>query len=274
MKDSLFWKFSAVVQTNFGIQLPIEKKALLESRLFKLMNDHAGEHRPELANEEAFLDYVQSDSTGKGLAMLSEAITTHHTFFMREADHFKFYAEMVLPYLESVIRDGDVRTWCAAASSGEEAYTLAMVMADYFSLKGNQWETTLLATDLSKEILATAKEGIYPVEAVRTLPPKWQTSYFQAAGPGRLRVVDRLKEKVLFRQFNLMTPQFPFRKPFHVIFCRNVMIYFDTPTRDALVKRFADFLMPGGYLFIGHSEVIDRNFGAFEYVMPSVYRKK
>lgn len=274
MKDSLFWKFSAVVHSNFGIRLPIEKKALLESRLFKLMNDHLQEKRPELSSEEAFLEYVQTDPTGKGLAMLSEAITTHHTFFMREADHFRYYGDTVLPYLEAVIRDGDVRTWCAAASSGEEAYTLAMVMADYFSIKGNQWETTLLATDLSKDILATAKAGIYSAEAVRTLPVKWQTSYFHAAGPGQFKVVDRLKEKVLFRQFNLMTPVFPFRKPFHVIFCRNVMIYFDIPTRDELVRKFADFLMPGGYLFVGHSEVIDRDSGEFEYVMPSVYRKK
>ncbi|MBR0358722.1 MAG: chemotaxis protein CheR, partial [Selenomonadaceae bacterium] len=88
------------------------------------------------------------------------------------------------------------------------------------------------------------------------------------------QVSDRLKQKVLYRKFNLMTPVFPFRKPFHVIFCRNVMIYFDTPTRDALVRKFYDFLEPGGFLFVGHSEVIDRQSAPFEYVMPSVYRKK
>ncbi|WP_294521772.1 protein-glutamate O-methyltransferase CheR [uncultured Anaerovibrio sp.] len=272
MKQSTFQQFSALVQQNFGIQLPPAKQALLESRLFKLMNDNSGQ--PELASEEAFLDYVKRDTTGKALAMLAEAITTHHTFFMREADHFTFYGQQVLPYLESTIGDGDVRTWCAASSTGEEAYILAMLLEDYFGLKGPQWETTLLATDLSRDVLEKGKNGLYPRESVQTLPAHWQTRYFQPAANGYCQVVDSLRRKVLFRQFNLINPTFPFKKPFHVIFCRNVMIYFDGPTRAALVQRFADFLEPGGFLFIGHSEVIDRQAHDFEYVMPSIYRKK
>jgi chemotaxis protein methyltransferase CheR len=259
------------VTQNFGIQLPPEKKALLESRLFKLKNDNMG--RPELASDEAFLKYIREDKTGKGLAMLAEAITTHHTFFMREADHFSFYEKEVLPYLEKSIRDGDVRTWCAASSTGEEAYTLAMMLEDHFgSMPG--WETTLLATDLSKDVLEIGKNGVYSAESVKTLPALWQNSYFQRTIDGKYQVVDKLRQKVLFRRFNLMTPVFPFKRPFHVIFCRNVMIYFDTPTRDNLVRKFAEFLEPGGYLFIGHSEVIDRHKSDFDYVMPSIYRKK
>lgn len=271
MNQSLFQQFAALVTQNFGIQLPPEKKALLESRLFKLKNDNMG--RPELASDEAFLKYIREDKTGKGLAMLAEAITTHHTFFMREADHFSFYEKEVLPYLEKSIRDGDVRTWCAASSTGEEAYTLAMMLEDHFgSMPG--WETTLLATDLSKDVLEIGKNGVYSAESVKTLPALWQNSYFQRTIDGKYQVVDKLRQKVLFRRFNLMTPVFPFRRPFHVIFCRNVMIYFDTPTRDNLVRKFAEFLEPGGYLFIGHSEVIDRHKSDFDYVMPSIYRKK
>lgn len=272
MKQSTFQQFSALVKDNFGIQLPPEKQALLESRLFKLMNDNAG--KPELASEEAFLQYIRNDSTGRGLAMLAEAITTHHTFFMREADHFTYYGKEVLPYLETVIRDGDVRTWCAASSTGEEAYILAMLLEDHFSMKGPQWETTLLATDLSREVLEKAKTGLYTSDAVKTLPVQWQNRYFQPAGNGCHQVVESLRKKVLFRQFNLINPTFPFKRPFHVIFCRNVMIYFDVPTREALIQRFADFLEPGGFLFIGHSEVIDRQVHEFDYVMPSIYRKK
>ena len=193
---------------------------------------------------------------------------------MREADHFDFFGKQVLPYLESCIRDGDVRTWCAACSSGEESYTLAMIMADFFALRGPEWETTLLATDLSQDILDVARSGVYTGEAVRSLPAQWQAEFFHRLPDGTYQVSDRLKQKVLYRKFNLMTPVFPFRKPFHVIFCRNVMIYFDTPTRDALVRKFYDFLEPGGFLFVGHSEVIDRQSAPFEYVMPSVYRKK
>ena len=271
MNQSLFQQFAALVTQNFGIQLPPEKKALLESRLFKLKNDNMG--RPELASDEAFLKYIREDKTGKGLAMLAEAITTHHTFFMREADHFSFYEKEVLPYLEKSIRDGDVRTWCAASSTGEEAYTLAMMLEDHFgSMPG--WETTLLATDLSKDVLEIGKNGVYSAESVKTLPALWQNSYFQRTIDGKYQVVDTLRQKVLFRRFNLMTPVFPFKRPFHVIFCRNVMIYFDTPTRDNLVRKFAEFLEPGGYLFIGHSEVIDRHKSDFDYVMPSIYRKK
>lgn len=272
MQESLFQQYAQVVQQQFGIQLPPEKKALLESRLFKLLNDNSG--RPEYADEKAFLEYIRIDASGKALRMLSEAITTHHTFFMREADHFDFYSREVLPYLEESIADGDVRTWCAACSSGEESYTMAMALSDYFANKGPHWETTLLATDLSKDILATAKQGIYGAEAVRSLPPQWQAKYFQRLSDGSFQVVPSLKQQVLYRQFNLMTPVFPFRKPFHVIFCRNVMIYFDTPTRDALVRKFYDFLEPGGFLFVGHSEVVDRQAANFDYVMPSVYRKK
>ena len=271
MNQSLFQQFAALVTQNFGIQLPPEKKALLESRLFKLKNDNMG--RPELASDEAFLKYIREDKTGKGLAMLAEAITTHHTFFMREADHFSFYEKEVLPYLEKSISDGDVRTWCAASSTGEEAYTLAMMLEDHFgSMPG--WETTLLATDLSKDVLEIGKNGVYSAESVKTLPALWQNSYFQRTIDGKYQVVDKLRQKVLFRRFNLMTPVFPFKRPFHVIFCRNVMIYFDTPTRDNLVRKFAEFLEPGGYLFIGHSEVIDRHKSDFDYVMPSIYRKK
>lgn len=272
MRDALFQQFATVIHQQFGIQLPMDKKALLESRLFKLLNNNVG--KPEYANEEAFLRYVQNDVTGKALAQLSEVITTHHTFFMREQDHFQFFGDTVLPELENHIKDGDVRTWCAACSSGEESYTLAMQLHDFFGIRGPGWEYTLLATDLSREILETAKQGIYSAESVATLPPRWQSTYFKKCDAFNFQVNDSLKQRVLYRPFNLMNPVFPFKRPFHVIFCRNVMIYFDTPTRNELVKKFYDFVEPGGYLFVGHSEVIDRTVAPFDYVMPSVYRRR
>ena len=151
---------------------------------------------------------------------------------------------------------------------------MAMIMSEFFALQGPQWDTTLLATDLSQEILATARRGIYTDEAVRGLPPQWKGQFFHKLATGDWQVSQNLQQQVLYRRFNLMNPVFPFKKPFHVIFCRNVMIYFDTETRDSLVRKFYDFLEPGGFLFVGHSEVIDRQSAPFEYVMPSVYRKK
>lgn len=271
MTELEFQNYARYVEANFGIQLPQEKKTLVESRLYKLFNEHT---EPEFANAETFFKYLQNDRTGKANAILANAITTNHTFFMRETDHFDCFRDTVLPYWAEHIKDGDVRTWCAASSSGEEPYTLAMILHDFFSMRSGVWEKTLLATDLSEEILAVAREGIYDEQAIKVMPQHWQTAYFRKKGAGKVQVTDTIRQQVLFRKFNLMTPRFPFKRPMHTIFCRNVMIYFDEPTRRELARKFYQFLEPGGFLFVGHSEVIDRTAGPFEYVMPSVYRRK
>ena len=271
MEDSVFFTYASIVDREFGIQLPREKKALLESRLQRLF--HEGEETAKYRDAAGFLQALKQDGTGKLLKVLAEAITTHHTFFMREADHFWFYRDTVLPWITSSIQDGDIRTWCAACSTGQEAYTLAMLLQDQFGLLGARWEKTLLATDLSTEVLETAKLGIYERESLAGMPESWLHGYFHVAGRGKMQVNDGIRQQVLFRPFNLMTPCFPFKKPFHVIFCRNVMIYFDAPVRNRLVRQFYDYLEPGGYLFVGHSETVERQAAPFQYVMPSVYRK-
>lgn len=266
-----FQNYARYVESNFGIQLPQEKKTLLESRLYKIFSDNDG---PEYTDAASFYKYLQQDRTGKARSMLADAITTNHTYFMRETDHFDFFRDTVLPYWAEHIQDGDVRTWCAASSSGEEPYTLAMIMNDFFSMRSGLWDKVLLATDLSEEILQVAKDGIYEASAIKIMPQHWQRAYFHKSGADKVQVVDEIRRQVLFRKFNLMEPHFPFKKPFHTIFCRNVMIYFDEPTRRRLAKKFYDFLLPGGFLFVGHSEVIDRTAAPFDYVMPSVYRRK
>ncbi len=271
MEDSIFFAYASIVDRAFGIQLPREKKALLESRLQRLF--HEGADTAKYRDAAGFLKALKQDGTGKLLKVLAEAITTHHTFFMREADHFWFYRDTVLPWIASSVQDGDIRTWCAACSTGQEAYTLAMLLQDQFGLQGSRWEKTLLATDLSVDVLATAKAGIYEAESLAGLPENWLHGYFHAVSGGRRQVSDVIRQQVLFRPFNLMTPQFPFKKPFHVIFCRNVMIYFDAPVRNRLVRQFYEYLEPGGYLFVGHSETVERQAAPFQYVMPSVYRK-
>lgn len=271
MKNSTFQSYSHIVDQAFGIQLPPAKMALLESRLYSLFQSK--DFKTPYDNAESFLAYVESDKTGKALRVLGEAITTHHTFFLRESDHFRFFRDNVLPWMEEAAAgDRDLRVWCAASSTGEEAYTLAMLLADRFALKTPSWERTLLATDLARNVLETAKRGLYPRESIRVLPPAWQQLYFHMQGD-YAAVSDSIKTAVTYRPFNLMTPSFPFRRQFHTIFCRNVMIYFDIPTRRELVRKFYDFLLPGGYLFVGHAEAIQPEFAPFIYVEPSVYRK-
>jgi chemotaxis methyl-accepting protein methylase len=271
MNKQMFLQYAAIVEREFGIRLPAEKKALLESRLLTLFR------RPEVLmyfhDAASFLRFIHQDKTGMGIRMLSEAITTHHTFFMREKEHFVCFRDRTIPWLEKAAgKQRDLRVWCAACSTGEEAYTLAMLLADHFALKGSGWEKTLLATDLSQEVLQKAASGIYPASAVETLPTAWQHIYFHHRA-GKYEAVETLRRAILFRQFNLMTPVFPFQHPFQVIFCRNVMIYFDYATRRELVRKFYDALVPGGWLFIGQSENITKDMAAFRYIEPSVYRK-
>lgn len=270
MTNKEFEAYAGYVRVHFGIQLPQEKKTLLETRLYRMISEL---HSEEFQDAQGFYEYLTRNKDGRAREMLANAITTNHTFFMREADHFKYYADTVLPWWTQQLHNGDLRTWCAACSTGEEAYTLAMIHQEFFSLKAGSWDTTLLATDLSQAALALAKEGVYDEAAVRSLPKGWQCNFQKNEASCGMRVVDRIRSKVIFRRFNLMSEVFPFRRHFHTIFCRNVMIYFDQPTRNTLLKKFYDLLEPGGYLFVGHSEVADRQVVPFSYVMPSVYRR-
>lgn len=267
MTEREFYDFAAYIKGKFGISLGWEKKTMLEGRLHKVFL------KLNFDGFKEFYAYLQADRTGRADAILTNAITTNHTYFMREYNHFEFYSQKVLPYWEKNIHDGDLRTWCAACSTGEEAYTLAMLIQDFFSLKERNWDTTVLATDLSLAALALARQGVYTNEAMLHVPEHWKRVYFTSIDHEYYQARESLKAEVIFRRFNLMNDHFPFRKKFHAIFCRNVMIYFDAKTRRTLVRKFYECLEKGGYLFIGHSEVIDRNESLFEYIMPAVYRK-
>lgn len=268
MTEQDFIYLTAYIKKKFGIHLGKEKKALVEGRLSKIIMEL------NLADVGEYYEYLLKDSTGKADIVLVNAITTNHTFFMRETSHFRYYAEVVLPYWAQVIHDCDLRTWCAACSTGEEAYTLAMIIRDFFTLKNQRWDTKVLATDISLHALQTARGGVYATESMEDLPDKWRKIYFQRYDHANYQIKAELRAEVIFRQFNLISETFPFKRKFHTIFCRNVMIYFDMQTRKELVKKFYQYLEPGGYLFIGHSEVLDRKELLFRYIMPSVYRKE
>ena len=183
------------------------------------------------------------------------------------------FRDHILPELKQRVRNKDLRIWSAGCSTGEEPYTLAFFIDEFFGKEKALWDTKILATDISTRVLDYAVKGVYSVDSVKNLPNHWLRNYFRKHESG-YEIVDRIKREVIFRKFNLMDRIFPFKKKFHIIFCRNVMIYFDKQTKAELIRRFYDAMEYGAYLFIGHSESINRGESPFKYVMPSVYRKE
>lgn len=261
-----FERLTGYMKQKYGINLS-KKKILIEGRLSNLIVERG------FGDFHTYLNAVFSDPSGKEITTLLNRLTTNHTYFMREADHFDYFRDTALAYIESVEKGHDARVWCAGCSTGEEPYTLEMILKDWASGKFPAWKTQVLATDISERALTAAAAGEYSVDSVKDIPPLWKMRYFEKTGKG-LRVTQQIRKDVLFQPFNLMTPAFPFFKKFHVIFCRNVMIYFERDTKIALINKFYDCLEEGGYLFIGHSESIERGETRFQYVKPAIYRKE
>lgn len=263
-----FNKLSEYIHANYGIYLKQEKMALVTGRLHSVLQ-HAG-----FDNFTDYFEYLISDQSGEAVITMIDKITTNHTFFMREADHFYYFRDVVLPYLSAAVNDRDLRIWCAACSTGEEAYTLAILVDEFLGKEKCLWDTKILATDISRKVLDTAQKGVYGSQRIEPLPPRWKSHYFQRQDDENVILTNRIRNDVIYRKFNLMESTFPFKKKFHTIFCRNVMIYFDNDTKTKLIKRFYDHMEYGGYLFIGHSESLNRETAGFKYIMPAVYRKE
>ena len=265
--DNEFRLLSSYIKEHSGINIVEAKKTLLVGRLSNMIT--------ELGFEDfmSYYKYLKSSNNSKELIKLMDKITTNHTYFLRESEHFNYFNQTVLPYLKDTVKSKDLRIWCAASSSGEEPYTLAILLADFFKAEEHLWDKKILATDISLNVLEEAKNGVYSEEKVNSLPKIWLLNYFNKVGTDKFQVKDFLKRQVIFRQFNLTEAVFPFKKKMHVIFCRNVMIYFDNQTKDELVEKLYNSLEYGGYLFIGHSESINREKTKFKFIKPAVYRK-
>lgn len=262
-----FKEFAEYIRSHYGINLKMEKLALVEGRLNHVL---ASKNFKSLSE---YLNYVVADKTGQAAVTLLNKITTNYTYFMREPDHFYFFRDKVLPVLANTVKDKDLRIWSAACSSGEEPYTLAMIIDEFFGKEKLWWDTKILATDISNQVLDTARKGLYAKERIASLSASWKLNYFKDFDAEHAILTERIRNDVIYRKLNFMDRIFPFKRKFHVIFCRNVMIYFDNKTKYELVEKLYDLTEYGGYLFIGHSESLDRNFTRFKYVMPAVYRK-
>ncbi|MDG4474813.1 CheR family methyltransferase [Thiovibrio frasassiensis] len=271
LTDGLFQKFSDLVYEKTGIFLKPEKKELLNARLGKRLRATGIESFKE------YYEYVIHDRSGEELVHLIDNVSTNFTSFFRENSHFEILSSTVLPAFvkEGRGKNKEILLWSSASSSGEEPYTMAMVVENFASQHPGM-RYRIMATDISTRVLAQAKRGVYAEERVAKVPKPFLKKYFQkgvGSSDGYVKVKDELRRVVQFDRFNLMG-DFPWRAAIDVIFCRNVMIYFNRETQQELVSKFHDALTPGGYLFIGHSESISGLKHSFTQVDATAYMKR
>jgi len=266
--DEEFRKLSEYIKSNYGIHLKQEKKALVNGRLQNVLI------QSNFKNFSEYYNYVIHDKSGEATVNLLNKITTNHTFFMREPEHFYYFRDEVLPYLKENVRNNDLRIWSAGCSTGEEPYTLAMILDEFFGAEKAMWDSKILATDISKRALEAAGNGKYGNQDIAPLPLNWKMNYFERVDDSSSVVCDKIKKEVIFRSFNLMNKTFSFKRKFHVIFCRNVMIYFNNEVKWDLINKFYDATEEGGYLFVGHSESFNREAMRYKFIKPAIYRKE
>jgi chemotaxis protein methyltransferase CheR len=267
LTDDEFIMLSTFTKKHCGIDLS-QKKAMVEGRLQSFLSSRGYQNFPP------YFQCLVNDRTGIEATALVNRLSTNYTFFMREVNHFNYFRDTIMPYLVTTVKNKDLRIWSAGCSSGEEPYTLAMLLSDHFGKAGFAWDTKILATDISSQVLEFALQGTYGIEQIKELPERWKMQYFEPVKNGERCLVKNIREGVVFRKFNLMEPNFPFKQKFHVIFCRNVMIYFDNETKRQLINRLYENTAPGGYLIIGHCESINRKETGYRYIIPAVYRKE
>ncbi|HWB53456.1 MAG TPA: protein-glutamate O-methyltransferase CheR [Tepidisphaeraceae bacterium] len=270
--DADFQMVRNAVYEHCGISLNDEKKALVRARLAKQVR--AGGFQ----SVDDYLRYALNDRNGDGFTSLIDSISTNLTSFFREKDHFNFLQEQALPaMLQRKRQTGESRllAWSAACSSGEEPYSLGMTILEFLAGQPPEpirWEPRLLATDISTRVLARARAGHYEQHHLANVPPDYRERYFNTISSDQCSVCPELRRLVQFRHLNLMDA-WPFKGPFDLIFCRNVMIYFDLETQQRLVDRFWNCLRTGGLLFTGHSESLTRVTHRFVNRRPSIYEK-
>lgn len=249
----------------FGIDLS-KKKVLIECRLAKPLKNHG------LESFKDYMDLVKRDQSGQAAVEMVDCLTTNYTYFLRESVHFDLLQEKILPDIFSRISFELCKIWCAGCSTGEECYTLAMAIADY--LEKRSWpvpKINIKATDISEAALRRAEEGIYPIRELESIPGRWREKYCKKAGEKNFQIDRNLRSWISFRKENLLQPEGAAK--YDLIFCRNVMIYFDREAKESLIRKFENCLNPGGFLILGHAELLSREATKLEPVFPAVYQK-
>jgi chemotaxis protein methyltransferase CheR len=270
LDDAEFKSITAMLYERFGIYLGDQKRTLVSGRLSKRLRALG------LETFTDYLEYLSADRTGSELAEMINRITTNHSFFFRERDHFEFLERTVLADVDRRIAETaryPLRIWSAGCASGEEIYSIAMLLRDHYRERLDGIDLGLLATDISLAALDQARRGEYAGSKLDELSRTLRDAYFRKTAEDAYAIDDRLKAMVLFKRLNLMSENYPLKGQFDAIFCRNVMIYFDRESRNKVVNALFRYVKPGGYFFIGHSESLRGESCPFEYVKPAVYRK-
>lgn len=268
MNDRIFDRFSEFIKAELGIKMPASKKTLLEARLQKRLRELC------MTSHEEYCDYLFSpQGMEEELVNLVDVVTTNTTDFFREPKHFELLMGVVLPKL-AARGARKVNVWSAGCSSGEEPYTLSMVLSE-FARQTSGFTFNILATDISTQVLRMAVRAVYPETKIGPIPAEYRKRYLLRSKDRTRRLVrigPEARSHVRFRRLNFME-EFSFDDQLDIIFCRNVVIYFDRQTQEKLFSRFCRKLVTGGYLFIGHSESLAGMNLPLEPVAPTVYRK-
>lgn len=265
LTDADFTRFSRLVYDKAGIHLHQGKKQLMQSRLGKVLR------KRNIAGYREYYELVMQDKSGEEIVELINTISTNVTHFFREEKHFDFMEKQWWQEISTGIHP--IRIWSAASSSGEEPYSIAIRMSEICTTD-RAW--SVLASDISTRMLEIGKKGIYPISSIDQIPLPLRNRYFQKGtgkAEGYIKVRDFLKRQVQFTRINLNEP-IVMKEPFDLIFCRNVMIYFNPETKTRIAGNLYKHLRPGGYLFIGHSESLNGLDTPFRYIHPAIYRKE
>ncbi|KIZ47555.1 MULTISPECIES: protein-glutamate O-methyltransferase [Rhodopseudomonas] len=267
LQDGDFRKIANLVMEKTGIVLSEKKRAFIHGRLGR---------RLRILGLEDFSQYcrlLESRAGEDERHMLINAVTTNHTSFFREEHHFDYLTKTVLPTIAAPYgnKPGRLRIWSAGCSTGEEPHTLAMMLREFRPSLAD-WDAKILATDLDTNVVSHAATGLYDADRLETIPAAYRKRYVTVEDDGRFRINDEVRSLISFAPLNLLE-KWPMSGPFDVIFCRNVVIYFDKPTQRTLFDRYAELLRPDGWLFIGHSESLLNVTNRFSLVGRTIYRR-
>lgn len=268
-----FKSLAQFIHGSLGIKMPDVKRGMIESRLRKRLTSL------KLPSYSDYCDYLFSQDGRKNeMPYFVDAITTNKTDFFREPHHFSYMLEKALPDMVTNTGAGLIRKftiWSCACSRGDEPYTLAMVLNEFARVRQG-FDFSILATDISTKVLETATSGIYDTQLIEPVPMEYRKRYLLRSKDktkNLVRIRPELRKKILFRQLNLMDDDYKIRHKLDMIFCRNVIIYFDKPTTDRLMVKLCQKLTPGGYLFMGHSELLDCKHLPVVSVAPTIYKR-
>lgn len=268
-----FQQLAKFINGHCGIRMPPAKKVMVEGRLRRRVRDLGFTHMGD------YCDFLfQQDGLSQEGDYIIDAVTTNKTDFFREAEHFHYLAETVLPHLAQkggIGIQSPLRLWSVAASIGAEAFSLAMVADDYAQAHRG-FRYSVLATDICLEVLEKAAQAIYPTDMAAAIPPPFRRRYVMRSRDSarhEVRIVPELRQNVQFAKLNLNDSNYPLPHAMHVAFCRNVLIYFDKPMQEAVLHRICAHLLPGGYLFIGHSETVAGYNLPLRQVAPTIFER-